>query len=147
VGAEPVLRAFGHRHARTVRRVVGGFFLFTAGVNVGLAAADPEVYRDFAAASYLDVVARLWQDVVMARPTAWALLLAAGELVIGVLLLVGGRAARLGWVAVIVFHVLLLLFGFGLWLWTVPVLAVLVPVAVSEWDDLDTARARPGHRR
>jgi hypothetical protein len=145
VGAEPVLRAFGYRHAASVRHAVGGFFLFTAGINVGLAAADPGIYREFAAASYLDVVARLWQDVVMAEPRVWALLLACGELAIGVLLLVGGRAARVGWVAVVAFHVLLMLFGFGLWWWSVPVLAVLVPVAVAEWGDL--AGPRPGGHR
>jgi hypothetical protein len=144
VEAEPVVRAFMHRHAHTVRRAVGGFYLFTAGVNVGLAAADPEVYRDFAATSYLDLVSRLWEDVVMAEPRLWALLLAAGELAIGVLLLAGGRAARLGWVAVLVFHVLLMLFGFGLWFWSLPVLAVLVPVVLADWGDLagPSARAR-----
>jgi hypothetical protein len=39
--------------------------------------------------------------------------LAAGETTLGVLLLTRGRAARLGWVGVIVFHLLLMLFGWG----------------------------------
>ena len=42
----------------------------------------------------------------------------AGEVTAGTLLLVGGRAARVGWVAVIAFHVLLMLFGWWVWAWS-----------------------------
>jgi HAMP domain-containing protein len=53
----------------------------------------------------------------------------AAEISAGILLLVGGRAARIGWVAVISFHVLLLLFGWWIWAWCLPALALLVRLA------------------
>lgn len=118
------------RTATTARRVVGGTYLCCAGLNAGLVLADPEVYRDFAASSYLPFVRTGWQEVVMADPTAWILLLAAGEVAIGTLLLSSSPSAvRVGWAAVIAFQVLLMLFGFGFWVWSVPVLLVLVPLA------------------
>jgi hypothetical protein len=129
--------------ARVVRHVVGGLYLTTAGVNVGLVVADPTVYERFASESFLPFVRRLWEDVVMADPTPWILLLAAGELVLGVLLLLGGRPARVGWVGVVVFHVLLMLFGFGFWLWSLPALALLVTAARADWPHLTPRTASP----
>lgn len=54
-----------------------------------------------------------------------------GERALGVLLLVGGRAARGGWVCVLVFQLLLVRFdcGFGFGLWSVPALARLAYLA------------------
>jgi hypothetical protein len=121
---------------RSVRRFVGGFYLTMAGVNLGIIFADPETYRHFADDSYLAFVTQQWQDIVMANPSLWGLLLAIGEIALGSLLLVGGRAARIGWVGVFVFHVLLMLFGLGIWFWSLPVLAVLIPVARADWPDL-----------
>ena len=43
--------------------------------------------------------------------------------------LAGGRAAQVGWTAVIAFHVLLMLFGWWVWAWSLPALAVLVTLA------------------
>ena len=128
--------------ARAVRHGVGGFYLVTAGINAGLVVADPSVYHDFADESFLPIVLRLWEDVVMADPTFWFLLLAAGELALGVLLLLGGRAARVGWVGVIGFQLLLMLFGVGFWWWSVPALALLVPAARADWAHL--AGGAPG---
>lgn len=121
------------------RHVVGGFFLFTAGVHLGLVAADPEVYRRFGEHGLFGFVRTGWDEVVMAHPAVWGLLLMAGELTLGLLLLLGGRATRVGWVGVIVFHVLLMLFGFGFWLWSVPALVLLGWLA---WPDL--RGRRPG---
>ncbi len=53
----------------------------------------------------------------------------AGETTLGILLLLGGRCATIGWVGVIAFHVLLMLFGYGVWLWSVPALVLLVFLA------------------
>lgn len=116
---------------------MGCFFLFTAGVNAGIALADAQLYRHFADGAWLGFVRSQWHDVVMAAPTVWGLLLALGELLVGVLLLRGGGAARLGWLAVVAFHLLLMLFGPGTWLWSVPVLLVLAPVVVADWPQLD----------
>jgi hypothetical protein len=123
--------------ARRIRRFVGHFFLVTAGINAGMVAADPQAYRPFADPAALDFVQDSWEQIVMAHPAVWGLLLAGGELVLGILLLLGGRAARVGWVGVITFHLLLMFFGPGIWLWCIPVLAVLVPAAVADWPQLE----------
>ena len=115
------------------RGFVGGFYLTMAGVNAGIVFADPESYRHFADGAHLDFVNRGWNEIVMTNPSFWVLLLAAGELTLGALLLSGGRAARIGWLGVIVFHVLLMLFGPGIWLWCVPALAALIPAVRADW--------------
>ena len=123
-----------------VRRFVGGFFLTMAGVNAGIVFADPETYWHFADGAYLEFVTRQWSVIVMANPSFWGLLLATGELALGVMLLSGGPTARIGWLGVIVFHVLLMLFGPGIWLWCVPALAVLGPAARADWPLLAEKR-------
>ena len=65
----------------------------------------------------------------MPHAATFGLMLAAGELRPGALLLLGGHWARIGWAGAIGFHLLLMLFGFGAWLWCVPALAVLVVLA------------------
>ena len=122
------------------RCVVGGFFLVTGGVHLGIVAADPDFYRPFADAALFSFVREGWADIVMARPELYGLLLMAGEIALGVCLLVGGRAARVGWAGVIAFHLLLVLFGWGFLFWVLPALAILGPLA---WRDL----TRPQPRR
>lgn len=121
--------------------LVGGFFLVMGGVHLGLVAADPEVYRHFADHGLFPFVRDGWREIVMAAPAAYGLLLMAGEITAGSLLLVGGGAARIGWCAVIVFHLLLLLFGWWIWVWCVPALALLTWLARS---DLVRARGTNG---
>src|SRR3954447_15537116 len=94
------------------RRVVAALFLWSGGIHVGLLSADPEIYRRFADRALFPFVRDGWAEVFMAQPRAWALALAFAETVTGILLLTRGRAVAAGWVGVIVFHVLLLLFGF-----------------------------------
>jgi hypothetical protein len=105
-----------------------------------MVAADTEIYRAFADEA-LPWVREAWGDIFMAHPVLWGLAVMTAELAMGVLLLVGGRAARLGWVGVIAFHVGLMLFGWGFWLWSVPALAFLVTAARRDWPRLS---ARPG---
>ena len=107
------------------RSLVGGFFLVMGGVHLGLVSADPTVYRHFADHALFTFVRTGWQDIVMAAPSVYGLVLMAGEITAGTLLLVGGRAARIGWAAVIVFHVLLMLFGWWVWAWSLPALVLL----------------------
>ncbi|HTW14060.1 MAG TPA: hypothetical protein VMF51_02965 [Nocardioides sp.] len=120
-------------------RIVGGLFLVTGGVHLGLVAADPQVYAPFADRGLFGFVRSGWRDIVMADPAVWGLLLAAGEILLGVLLLTGGRAARWGWTGAIGFHVLLMLFGWGFWAWSLPVLAVLVVLARPDFAQARTA--------
>ena len=114
------------------RRVIGGFFLVTGGVHLGLVAADPEVYRHFADGALLPFVVEGWRTIVMAHPELYGLLLMAGEITFGAALLIGGRAAYFGWTGVIAFHVLLLVFGWGMWIWAVPALMLMVTMAIRD---------------
>ena len=60
------------------------------GVHLGLVAADPETYRHFADAGLFGFVRDGWQEIFMAYPEVFGLLLMAGETVLGILLLLGG---------------------------------------------------------
>ena len=144
-------RTFARRHWGGP--VVGGFYLSMGGVHLGLVAADTETYGHFADAGLFAFVRDGWQEVFMAHATTFGLLLAAGETALGVLLLLGGRYATLGWAGVIAFHLLLMLFGFGVWLWCLPAIALLVHLArrdtSTSWSSpvpID-ASERSGHGR
>src|SRR6478609_3221989 len=52
------------RHGPAGRLLVGGLFLTTGGVHLGLVAADPEVYRHFADAGIFPFVRDGWRSVV-----------------------------------------------------------------------------------
>lgn len=109
--------------------VVGGFYLAMGGVHLGIVAADPQTYRHFADGAFFPFIRDGWQDIFMPHAAVFGLLLMAGELTLGTLLLLGGRSAMVGWVGVIAFHLALMLFGFGTWVWCIPALAVLVLLA------------------
>jgi hypothetical protein len=141
MGTVPVLDLpTQERHGYRGRQVVGGFFLTMGGVHLGLVAADPTVYADFADHALFPFVRNGWSDIFMQHPSFWGLCLMAGEIVLGILLLAGPRTAPIGWAGVIGFHVLLLLFGFGVWAWCVPALAILTVLARNDV-------ARPDHVR
>jgi hypothetical protein len=110
-------------------KVLGGFYLTMAGINIGLSIGDPQTYNGFAHAAHFDWVSSAWQSIFMAHPALWAALLGLGEVLVGIALLTGGRWSLLGYAGVIAFHLALLLFGWGVWLWAVPVLLVVVPAA------------------
>ena len=114
------------------RKSVGCFYLFTAGIHVGIVAADTELYRTFADGALLGAVRSGWDAVFMAHPTFWGLALAGGELTLGLLLLAGGRWARVGWAGVIAFHLALMLFGWWAWVWCLPALVLVAAAATAE---------------
>ena len=122
----------------TARAIVGASFLWTSGIHVGIAAVDPSSYRHFADAAVMAWVDRGWNEVFMANPRGWGLAIAAGEAMLGVLLLWGGSAARGGWLGVIGFHVALVLFGWGFLFWSAPAVVVLVVLARRDWPRLST---------
>ena len=117
-------------------RAAGGFFLAMGGVHIGIVAADTETYRHFADGALFGFVRTGWTEVFMATPVVWGLLLAAGEVLMGSLLLRGGRPARAGWVCVVLFQLLLMLFGWGFWAWSLPASFVLVRGARTDWQRL-----------
>ncbi len=132
-----------HRARPAATVAAGAFFACMAGVHLGIVKADPTNYAGMADASPWGFVRSGWDDVFMAHPAGWGLAVAAGELVLAVLLLRGGPLARVGWVGVVAFQVLLVLFGWGFLLWSVPATAVLVWGARHDWYRLEA----PGYAR
>ena len=118
------------------RQIVGRFFLWTSGIHVGVAAANPAIYQHFADAAVMEWVERGWNEVFMAHPRLWGLAVAAVQLALGLLLLHGGRAAKVGWIGVIGFHLALVLFGWIYLIWVVPAVMVLVVLARRDWPRL-----------
>ena len=116
--------------------VAGGFYLVMGGIHVGIVAVDPGAYRPFADGALFGFVRSGWSDVFMAHPAIWGLLLAAGEITLGALLMTGGRSARWGWAGIAIFQLLLMLFGWGFWLWSAPALAVIYLGARRDWAGL-----------
>jgi hypothetical protein len=97
-----------------------------AGVHTFLALTTPRSYDGFADAAFFGWTRDAWQNIFMAHPSLWALVLAAGELTIAVLLV---KIRLVGYLAIVLFHLALMLFGWGFWLWSVPALAFAVPAA------------------
>jgi hypothetical protein len=119
-------------------RVVGCFFLWTSGIHVGIVAAGPDFYRHFADGALVPGLADAWQTVFMAHPAVAGLVVAAGEALVGLLLLAstGGRR-RIGWLGTVAFHAALMCFGFGFWVWCLPALTLLVRGMRSDRDVTD----------
>lgn len=117
------------RRLQRFTKCVGGFYLVMGGINIGLSIGRPAIYSAFADAALFGWVHDAWQTVFMAHPAVWAALLGGGEVLVGVALLSGRRWSMAGYIAVIAFHMALMLFGWGVWLWAVPVLAAVVPSA------------------
>ena len=114
------------------RAVVAVVYLVGAGVHLGIVAADPTTYGGFADAGLVGFVRTGWREVFMAAPERWGLVVAAGEATLGVLLMIGGRAALVGWAGVLAFHVALLLVGFWAWVYAVPAIVVLLVLAARD---------------
>lgn len=131
-----VPRAGSRNGTPVATSAAGGFYLTMGGIHVGIVAADTETYRHFADAALFAFVRSGWADVFMAHPAVWGLLLAAGEIAFGVMLLMGGAPARCGWLGIMAFQVLLMLFGWGIWLWSLPALAVLYLGVRRDWARL-----------
>lgn len=113
----------------TVAGYVGAFYLVMAGINIGCLVTDATVYETMADGGLFAAVRSGWRDIVMAAPELWIGLVAAGEIAIGLALLLPQPWPRAGYVAAIVFHLLLMLLGWGFWLWAVPALVVLALAA------------------
>lgn len=114
----------------------GAFYACMAGVHLGIVSADPQMYATFADASPWGWLRSGWQQVFMSHPVLWGLVTAALELLLGVLLLIGDRPARLGWIGIIAFQLALIPFGWHMLVWSVPATVLLVLGARHDWPSL-----------
>jgi hypothetical protein len=121
----------GDVESRLLRAARLGFctvYLVGAGVHVGIATTNAETYRPFAEQA-VPLIREAWTSTFMVDPRFWGLAVAAGEFMIGVLLLGAGVRALVGVVMAIGFHLALLLFGWWTWIYAIPALAVLAWMA------------------
>lgn len=126
---------FAHRseRARLVGRWALGALFVLAGalVNAWYLLTDVD-YGGFADASFIPFVRDTWQSVVAPNQTLFIWLLVAFEAVVGTLVVTGGRRTRFALIAIMGFHVALLLFGWFFWAWSLPMLGALALLLRAE---------------
>lgn len=129
------------RRAMVVGRVAVGLLMLVGGAafNAGQLASGND-YHGFADPAHFRWVTDAWDAVVVARPGVWIGLLVLFEAIVGVLVLAGGRATRVGYVAAITFHALLWLFG---WFETVYALFMLPALVLLLRAERRAAAVRP----
>ncbi len=121
------LRAGHSLRALRVGRVSTGVLYTGAGALANAVfLATGEDYADFAKGSYIPFVRDTWQSLVVPHHHLFIWMLIVYELVVGALVLSGGRRTEYGLVGAIGFHVALLSFGWGFYLWSVPMLVAFV---------------------
>ena len=91
--------------------------VFGAVVNAIYLAVDPAYYANFADASPFAFVRNAWESLVVPNLWFFITLLIIFELIVGAMVLSGGRRTQLGLVALIAFHVGQLAFGGAMWIW------------------------------
>jgi hypothetical protein len=114
------------RAATAVLFIVGGALVHVLNLVSG---AD---YSGFADPAYFGWVTIDWQAVVVPNAVLFIGLLAVFEAVVGVLAISGGRWTRLGYAAVIVFYLLLWLFGWMETVWCLVMLPAMVLLLRAE---------------
>lgn len=116
----------GHPSALRQGRIAVGVLYLGAGAAVNtvfLARGDD--YREFADGAYVDFVTDTWRSLVVPDHHLFIGALVVFELLVGILVLRGGRATQVAYVLALGFHVALLSFGWGFYLWSVPMLVAL----------------------
>lgn len=129
------------RVARTFRLVIGFVYLFGAPTHVYFAVFDPDGYRGMSewAPPITSVSRTFWDSWFVPNARVLALLLAAAELTIAILILSRDSWTRLGLAAAALFHVALAAI-FGMWAYTLPMIVALAYVANFEFPDGPIAR-------
>lgn len=135
--------ARGRQGALPVGRVALGLLMLVGGAAVnGYYLATGVDYGDFADRSMLGFVTDSWQTVVAPHQGFFIGLLIAFEAVVGVLILVGGRPAVAGMIAVLGFHVGLMLFGWAFWVWSIPMLVGVALLLRAQLHERHTSATR-----
>jgi hypothetical protein len=118
--------ASNHPRALQVGRIALGLLFLVGGalVNLIFLVGDTD-FADFADDSPWTFIAETWRSVVAPRQLLFIGLLIAFEATVGILVLVGGRLAEIGMVAIMGFHVGLLFFAWYYWPWSALMLIAL----------------------
>jgi|CXWK01.1.fsa_nt_gi hypothetical protein len=110
---------------RGFRAVLGLIYFFGSFSHVYFGLANPGAYRDFSDwAPPTSEPARDTWTWFLSDARYLALVLAAFEMLVAVLILYGGRATKLGLLGALGFHVVLALM-FGMWPYTLPMIVLL----------------------
>jgi hypothetical protein len=106
-------------------------------------------YADFADGAHTAFVRDTWRAIVVPHAALWIGMLIVFELVVGLLVLRGGRGARAGLVAAIAMHLALPVFGWITTAWALIMLiafGLLLRAELSEPADGDAAAEHPRRR-
>lgn len=108
-----------HPRALQVGRLALGLLFLVGGalVNFLFLVGDTD-FADFADDSPWTFITETWRSVVAPRQLLFIGLLIAFEAAVGILVLLGGRRAEIGMVAIMGFHVGLLFFAWYFWAWS-----------------------------
>lgn len=110
---------------RVLRIVVGLVYTFGSASHVYFALGNPDAYADFSKwAPPLSEPARDLWGWFLDHASTLALGIALFEIVVGVAILAGGKATKLGLAAALAFHLALTVL-FGMWPYTLPMLGLL----------------------
>lgn len=97
----------------TWRIFIALWYLGGCAIHVQCALFRADIYARFGRAPLYGFVGRVWVTLVMPHITAFALLLAAFELTIVILLLSSGRAVKIALAASLLFNLFLVQLGLG----------------------------------
>ena len=127
------LRAHRDTGARRAgRAAVAALYLGAGALVNGAFLLTGQDYAKFADHSYIGFVRDTWRSLVVPNHVFFISLLIVFEVVVGILVLGGGRRTQLGLAAAIAFHVALLSFGWGFYFWSIPMLAALTVLLRAE---------------
>lgn len=89
------------------------WYLIGSFIHVRFGLTNNQIYERFGSTSLFVVSRELWTSVVMPHITFFALLLAAFEMVTGILILSKGRYVKIGLTASVLFNLFLVQLGLG----------------------------------
>ncbi len=97
-----------------LRIFIAVWYLLGWMLHVYLGLFSPTIYKEFGNTSLLPALTRIWQGVIMPNITIFALILAAFEITVGLLIISKGKKVKLGFSLSICFNFFLILLGLGM---------------------------------
>ncbi|MBN1267414.1 MAG: hypothetical protein JXA25_18120 [Anaerolineales bacterium] len=94
-----------------IRSVVAPWYLLGWPIHLYLGVFNPAIYQPFGQTALIPALQGLWYEIVLPNITAFALLLALFEVVVGILLISKGQWVKVGLALSISFNIFLVLLG------------------------------------